>query len=156
MIIILTGQPNSGKTTLSLELVHRLHEMRKDVTATIIDGDSLRTITKNVDYSKDGRRKNVQTAINLAINSDTTNDYTIVALVSPFRDLRESLKNNIDHVVKEVYLHSSRLREGKMVDYYEHPLTNYLDVDTDKYTIETSVNIILDYINSTQKKPFDF
>jgi adenylylsulfate kinase len=146
MIIWFTGQPNSGKTTLALELVHSLHEMRKDVTATIIDGDSLRTITRNVDYSKDGRRKNVQTAINLSINSDSTNDYTVVALVSPFRDLRESLKNNNKHVVKEVYLHSSRLREGKMVDYYEPPLNNYLDIDTDKYTIQESIKLILDYI----------
>lgn len=146
MIIILTGQPNSGKTTLALELVHRLHELRKDVTATIIDGDSLRTITKNVDYSKNGRRKNVQTANNLATNSDTTNDYTVVALVSPFRDLRESLKNNNKHVVKEVYLHSNRLREGKMVEYYEPPLNNYLDIDTDKHTIEESIKLILDYI----------
>jgi adenylylsulfate kinase-like enzyme len=44
MIIWFTGQPNSGKTTLALELVHCLHEMRKDVTATIIDGDSLRQL----------------------------------------------------------------------------------------------------------------
>ena len=147
MIIMFTGQPNSGKTTLALELVHRLHEIRKDITATIIDGDSLRKITRNADYSKDGRRKNVKSAINLAINSDTSsNDYTVVALVSPFRDLRELLKNNSKHTVKEIYLHSSRLREGKMVEYYEPPLNNYLDIDTDKHTIEESIKLITDYI----------
>jgi adenylylsulfate kinase-like enzyme len=146
MIIILTGQPNSGKTTLALELTHYLHEMRKDVTDVVIDGDTLRTITKNVDYSKDGRRKNVQNAINLAINSDINNDYTVVALVSPFRDLRESLKNNNKHVVKEIYLHSSRLREGKMVDYYEPPIENFLLVDTDKNNIKESLNLIINYI----------
>ena len=69
MIIWFTGQPNSGKTTLALEVVHFLHEIRKDITATIIDGDSLRKVTRNTDYSKDGRRKNVNYAINLAINS---------------------------------------------------------------------------------------
>ena len=147
MIIMFTGQPNSGKTTLALELVHRLHEIRKDITATIIDGDSLRKITRNVDYSKDGRRKNVKSAINLAINSDTSsNDYTVVALVSPFRDLRELLKNNSKHTVKEIYLHSSRLREGKMVEYYEPPLNNYLDINTDKHTIEESIKLITHYI----------
>jgi adenylylsulfate kinase len=147
MIITFTGQPNSGKTTLSLELVHHLHEIRKDITATIIDGDSLRKITRNADYSKDGRRKNVKSAINLAINSDTSsNDYTVVALVSPFRDLRELLKNNSKHTVKEIYLHSSRLREGKMVEYYEPPLNNYLDIDTDKHTIEESIKLITHYI----------
>ena len=146
MIIWFTGQPNSGKTTLALELVHHLYELRKDVTAIIIDGDSLRKITHNVDYSKDCRRKNVQTAINLAINSDDSNDYTVVALVSPFRDLRELLKNNSKHTVKEIYLHSSRLREGKMVEYYEPPLNNYLDIDTDKHTIEESIKLITHYI----------
>jgi adenylylsulfate kinase len=146
MIIWFTGQPNSGKTTLALELSHYLHEIRKDITATIIDGDSLRKITRNIDYTKSGRRKNIQTAITLAINSDSSNDYTVVSLVSPFRDLRESLKNNNKHVVKEVYLHSNRLREGKMVDYYEPPLNNYLDIDTDKYTIQESIKLIIDYI----------
>ena len=147
MIIWFTGQPNSGKTTLALEVVHFLHEIRKDITATIIDGDSLRKVTRNADYSKDGRRKNVKSAINLAINSDTSsNDYTVVALVSPFRDLRELLKNNSKHTVKEIYLHSSRLREGKMVDYYEPPLNNYLDIDTDKHTIKESIKLITDYI----------
>ena len=147
MIIMFTGQPNSGKTTLALELVHRLHEIRKDVTATIIDGDSLRKITRNTDYSKDGRRKNVKSAINLAINSDTSsNDYTVVALVSPFKELREQLKHNTKNIVKEIYLHSNRLREGKMVDYYEPPLNNYLDIDTDKHTIEESIKLIIDYI----------
>ena len=146
MIIWFTGQPNSGKTTLALELVHLLHEMRKDITATILDGDSLRKVTRNTDYTKDGRRRNVQTAITLAINSDSSNNYTVVSLVSPFRDLRESLKNNNKHVVKEVYLHSNRLREGKMVDYYEPPLNNYLDIDTDKYTIQESIKLIIDYI----------
>jgi adenylylsulfate kinase len=146
MIIWFTGQPNSGKTTLALELVHLLHEMRKDITATILDGDSLRKVTRNTDYTKDGRRRNVQTAITLAINSDSSNNYTVVSLVSPFRDLRESLKNNNKHVVKEVYLHSNRLREGKMVDYYEPPLNNYLDIDTDKYTIQESIKLIINYI----------
>jgi hypothetical protein len=65
---------------------------------------------------------------------------------SPFRDLRELLKNNTKHTVKEIYLHSSRLREGKMVDYYEPPLNNYLDIDTDKHTIEESIKLITDYI----------
>jgi adenylylsulfate kinase len=149
MIIWFTGQPNSGKTTLGLELSHYLHEMRKDVTATIIDGDSLRKITRNVDYSKEGRRKNIQTAINLAVNSDTSNNYTIVSLVSPFRDLRESLKNNKKHTVKEIYLHSNRLREGKMVDYYEPPIKNYLDIDTDQNNVIQSLKLVIDYIHES-------
>lgn len=148
MIIWFTGQPNSGKTTLALELQKRL--LTSNTNIEIIDGDSLRSITNNTDYSKKGRRKNVKFAISLAINKDRINSYVIVALVSPFRDLRESLKSK--YKVKEIYLHSTRIREGKMVSYYEPPLKNYLSIDTDKHSITESIELILSYVGLTLAK----
>jgi adenylylsulfate kinase len=141
VIIILTGQPNSGKTTLAYALKKHMS------CSSIIDGDELRQILDNKDYSVEGRRRNVTVASMLARLICKNNITVIVSLVNPFRDLREELKTeNLLYEVKEVYLHSNRLREGKMVDYYEPPLVNYLDIDTDKHTVDESVNMILDYI----------
>ena len=55
MIVVLFGQPCSGKTTLA-----------KELKAYNVDGDKLRTIFTNKDYSKEGRIKNLNRASDIA------------------------------------------------------------------------------------------
>ena len=55
MIVVLFGQPCSGKTTLA-----------KELKAYNIDGDKLRTVFTNKDYSKEGRIKNLNRASDIA------------------------------------------------------------------------------------------
>lgn len=143
MIIIICGQPNSGKTTLAYALKQKLS------CVGILDGDEIRTMLGNTDYSVDGRKQNITTTFSFAKILSKNDITVIVALVNPFRELREQLKNDKNFNVKEIYLHSKRYRDGKMVDYYEKPINNYLDIDTDNYSVEQSVTKILDYIKST-------
>ena len=57
MIIWFTGQPGSGKTTLANELILNLKRNSPEKKVINIDGDDLRSISKNKDYSKEGRIK---------------------------------------------------------------------------------------------------
>ena len=52
MIIWLTGQPGSGKTTLANQLIKSLTQNNKNIKILNIDGDDLRALNKNKDYSK--------------------------------------------------------------------------------------------------------
>ena len=63
-IIWLTGQPGSGKTTLAnlLKKHFNTSESYKNKTVVIVDGDDLRDITVNKDYSRKGRENNIKTA----------------------------------------------------------------------------------------------
>ena len=65
MIIWFTGQPGSGKTTLANELILNLKRNSPEKKVINIDGDDLRSISKNKDYSKEGRIKNISTAISI-------------------------------------------------------------------------------------------
>ena len=59
MIVVLFGQPHSGKTTLAEKLAEKL------IDSEIIDGDKFREAFKNTDYSKEGRIKNLTKACDI-------------------------------------------------------------------------------------------
>ena len=141
MILWFTGQPGSGKTTLCTELKHKLSFWKHKVVH--IDGDNLRDILNNKDYSEDGRRKNVQFAIDMAKVLDNIGYIVLVSLVSPYRDMRQELKRSRN--VSEFYIHSTRPTEKEQywVDDYEPPLTNFTDINADK-SIKECVDEILD------------
>ena len=146
MIIWLTGQPGSGKTTLAEKFINDklIWFMRIQSHRIIhIDGDDLREIVDNKDYSEEGRRENIKLAMNIARFMDDKGFIVIVSLVSPYRDQREELK--MERNVAEFYLHTTEIRgkEDYFVDDYEPPLHNFVDMDTDK-TIEECVDEILD------------
>ena len=146
MVLWFTGQPGSGKTTLTNRFIEdKLIGFMKiqPVRIVHIDGDDLREIVDNKDYSEQGRRENINLAMNLARFMDNKGFTVIVSLVSPYRDQREELK--MERNVAEFYLHTTEIRgkEDYFVDDYEPPLHNFVDMDTDK-TIEECVDEILD------------
>jgi adenylylsulfate kinase len=148
MIYNFIGQPHSGKTTLSKHLRTALEINNPQRKVLMIDGDDLRKILNNKDYSKDGRRDNISKAYAIAkyLDADFLHD-VIIAVVSPFLDLREELKLTSD--VIEIYVHTENIRgrENFHVDYFEKPTENYIDVDTTDVDELTSINEILRQID---------
>ena len=126
MIYYLIGQPHAGKTTLSKLLKQHLYPQN----IIQIDGDDLRDIFQNKDYSEEGRRNNIRRAQDIAMFLNAKGIDVIMSLVSPYKDLRDELKEKSD--VVEVYIHTTdvRGREGFHVENYEKPTEDFIDLDS--------------------------
>ena len=141
MIINLTGQAGAGKSTIARELEKILYN------SIIIDGDELREIFINKDYSEEGRRKNITNAYNIARFLEAKGFTPILALISPYEDLREDLKSTTK--VKEIYLHTSQIRgrENYFAQNYSSTKLNFLDLSTDS-DLEKCIDEIIEYLNN--------
>ncbi len=140
-VIWLTGQPGAGKTTIGEKIKEEL-TLFSGKKAVLLDGDDIRLLFNNQDYSVDGRRKNilfVQTMSDFLIKNDII---PIICLVSPFKDLREETKKK--YKTLEIYVHCSekRGREEFHVEYYEKPDENFINLETTSRTIEQSFDLL--------------
>ena len=141
MIIWLTGQPGTGKTTMATKLFEMYSDWLQLDNVIQLDGDDVRNVLDNKDYSLEGRRKNIQFAIDMARVLHDKDYVVICSFVSPYRDMREKLKEMSK--VKEFYLHSTReLRKEYWVKDYEPPLENFTEINTDKSEEETLDEIL--------------
>jgi adenylylsulfate kinase len=148
MIYYLIGQPHAGKTTLSKLLKHHLYPQN----IVQIDGDDLRDIFQNKDYSEEGRRNNIKRAQDIAMFLNAKSIDVIMSLVSPYKDLRDELKKKSD--VVEVYIHTTdiRGREGFHVENYEKPTEDFINLDTTGVSELKSIGELINKINKYGSK----
>ena len=130
MIFWFTGQPGSGKTTLGKALVGKMEKVFH------IDGDDLRGLFVNVDYSEQGRINNIRTAQSIAMYLDNKGQNVVVSVIAPYKWLREEFKER--HKVNEIYVHTTEIRgrEHYFAEGYEMPEKNYLDIDTTDISVD--------------------
>ncbi|MDX9893649.1 MAG: adenylyl-sulfate kinase [Patescibacteria group bacterium] len=152
-IIWLTGLPCSGKTTIAREL-------SRHIAAEILDGDDIRSIINNTDFSETGRKMHMLAVAEMAWRfSQYTN--VIVALVSPLKAVREEIKIkypniieifvrcNLDECIKrDVKGLYQKALAGKITDFtginapYQEP-DNALELPTDQLNLKECVDLIL-------------
>lgn len=134
MIYWFTGQPAHGKTVLANMLKEKLPN------AFRIDGDEMRELFTNKDYTINGRVVNVGTAQRIAHYLHNQGHDVIVSLVAPYVDQREDFKKLLGKGIKEIYVHTSEPRERdhfKAIAYVA-PTENFIDIDTTEDTPEQS------------------
>ena len=137
MIFWFTGQPGSGKTTLGKALIERLDNTFH------IDGDDLRGLSHNVDYSEQGRISNIRMAQSIAMYLDNKDQDVVVSIVAPYHWLREEFKER--HKVNEIYLHTTEKRgkEQFFAKDYEPPRDNFLEMDTTNVSVDACIDQIV-------------
>ena len=143
MIYWFTGQPAHGKTVLANML------KKEKPGAFRIDGDDMRELFSNKDYSINGRVVNVGTAQRIAQYLNNQGKDVIVSLVAPYIDQREDFKALMGDQITEFYVHTTEPRERdhfKAIA-YTPPTSNFVDIDTTDDTEQESFEKVLDAIN---------
>ena len=110
-----------------------------------IDGDEMRELFTNRDYTINGRVVNVGTAQRIAHYLNNQGHDVIVSLVAPYVDQREDFKKLMGDQMIEFYVHTSEARERdhfKAIA-YTPPTTKYIDLNTTDDTPEESFVKIL-------------
>jgi len=144
MILVLFGQPHSGKSTIANKLIEDcILEW-----AVNIDGDKLRELFKNKDFSREGRLRNLNRASDIAVFlNDMTND-VILSLLYPYQEARDYL-NSLTDDVKWVYLtyEGERGRENFHAKDFEIPTEDsILYLNTSTTNLDECITLIKKHI----------
>jgi adenylylsulfate kinase-like enzyme len=143
MVILLFGQPASGKTTLADLLVPSFGS-----NLIRLDGDVWREITENKDFSKEGRMKNLKGAYDMAIYLSRNGMISLMSFVSPYEDMRQYLRSKT--TVCEIYLYYSgdRGRNNYFAKDFEIPQSDCLKIDTSVVEVEDCLKMIREYVKN--------
>lgn len=156
-----TGLSGSGKSTIAQALTQKLRE--RDCKLELLDGDIVRTnLTKGLGFSKEDRNTNIR-RIGFVSHLLTRNGVIVlVSAISPYRDIRDEVREKVGDFF-EVYVSApleicesrdvkglyKRARAGEIKQFtgiddpYEAPLNPEVTCETDKETLEESVDKVI-------------
>jgi len=156
-----TGLPCSGKTTVADGVAEALRE--RGLRVERLDGDIVRKgLTSDLGFSKEDRDENIK-RVTFVAKLLTRNGVAVLAtFVSPYRERRRKTREEIENFV-EIYTRCpvdacierdikgmyKKALAGEITNFtgvddpYEEPENPELIVDTDKETIEESVQKVL-------------
>ncbi|WP_186580024.1 adenylyl-sulfate kinase [Aquibacillus kalidii] len=165
-VLWFTGLSGSGKSTISVELEKKLHEL--GVHTYRLDGDNVRHgLNNNLGFSPEDRTENIRRIGEVSKLMADAGLVTLTAFISPYREDRDNVRAILDEdEFVEVYVKCSveaceerdpkglykKARAGEIKGFtgidapYEEPINPEVTVETDKQTLEESVDTIVTYL----------
>jgi adenylylsulfate kinase len=165
-VIWLTGLSGSGKTTIARSIEKELHQ--RGFICQVLDGDNIRSgINNNLGFSLDDRLENIRRIAEVSKLFIHCGIITLNSFISPtekIRDMAKSIIGEDDFVnvfvnapvevcekrdVKGLY---KKARAGEIKNFtgvntdFEPPAHPDVEIRTDKMTVESAVNKVLDFI----------
>ena len=150
MIVLLYGQPASGKTTIADAFIEDKQICDFFWNFIRIDGDKWRDVTQNKDYSKEGRLRNLKGAFDMALYLEKEGYTPILSFVTPYEELRQHLQDNAQKLV-QIYLeyNEDRGRNKNFAIDFESPSGKYLHLNTSLESIDLCVDKVREYIHQS-------
>ena len=157
-----TGLPCCGKTTIA-DIVAKILE-EKGYKVQRLDGDIVRKdLTKDLGFSKEDRDENIRRVSNLAANLTKSGLIVLATFVSPYNERRKKTREEIGNFI-EIYVKCPvevcKKRDVKGMykkaiageiknftgvdDPYEEPDNPELIINSDKESVDQSVNKVLE------------
>ena len=165
-MIWFTGLSGSGKSTLAIALEQELY--RRKFLCRILDGDNIRSgINNNLGFSETDRMENIRRIAEISKLFVDCGVITLAAFISPTEAIRRMAAEIIGkRDFLEIYVSTPleecekrdvkglyrKARQGEIKDFtgisspFEVPAHPFLEIDTSRYTLEESVNILLNAI----------
>lgn len=171
LCIWITGLPCSGKTTIANALKEFFEKLGKKVT--VIDGDVLRDVLSDYDFSREGRRRINLIAGYIASEIVRHGGIVICALISPYREIRDKVRSFFtDNEFILIYLNTpieicmerdtkglyEKASSGQIEnftgigDVYEPPADADLVIDTSMQNVDVTVEEIAKYVLTKVKR----
>lgn len=166
VVLWFTGLSGSGKSTLADRMEKELYN--RGFKTYLLDGDNIRHgLNNNLDFSEEGRQENIRRIGEVSRLFLDAGIIVLTAFISPYRSDRERVRGLLpenrfveifvdcplkvceQRDVKGLY---AKARAGEIPDFtgihspYEPPLKPDLVVETNRLTIETCVQKILDTV----------
>jgi adenylylsulfate kinase len=167
-LIWITGLSASGKSTIAVELEHKLHN--KGIRTFILDGDNVRHgLCRDLGFSAAERKENLRRVGEVAKLLVEAGILTVAAFISPYESDRKAIRalfDPKDHEFIEVYLKCDlsvcemrdpkglykKARAGEIPfftgvsDPYEVPENPEISIESGSLSIEESVSEIIRYL----------